>query len=379
MTASPRCALVGCQLLAALLFTSAAVSATLPPAPAAAVAPSPPFPSAPRSEARFTPTLVYQDRVLSEDTVWRGEVLVEGSLTVAPQATLSIEPGTVVRFRRGNKQTPLLVVQGRLVAVGAKEAPILFTSAFAVPAASDWQGVMLLGSEKKNVLENCRIEGAQSGVEALFSTLAMKNVRVERSATGMRFQDTLLTMEGGGVFDCDLGLSLADSEATLRQASVEGNRQGISAKRSSLYLFEPQISANKAALSADDCRLKIQGGSVLGNGSGVTLGGCQGSVVGVLFTRNAEHALSLRGSRLRVNANQISGNGGHGLVVYDGASVAWDNAIYDNAGYDLYNAGTETFRAPGNWWRGVVPRIFTNGGQGKVSYAPVLGDRPGRL
>jgi hypothetical protein len=373
---------VACLLLAVIVpgaFGTTALGATAPPVPAVELRANPTPVRPARGEARFNPSLVYQDQTLSEDTTWRGEVLVEGAVIVAPQATLSIEPGTVIRFRRKTTQAPLLLVQGRIVATGTKETPIVFASSFAVPASSDWQGVMIIGSQKKNLLENCRIEGAQTGLDALFSSVTTKNLRVERSATGMRFQDTLVTTEAGGVFDCDLGLSLSDSEANLRNLSIEGNRQGISAKQSSVYLFEADLTGNNAAFAGEGGRVKMQGGVVQSNGSGVRLSGCEGSITGVTLTKNMEYGVSLTGSRMRVSANQITGNGGNGLVVYDGAAVAWDNAIYDNVGYDLYNAGSEEFRAPGNWWGTGAGKIFDNGGRGKVLNAPLLKTSPSKL
>jgi hypothetical protein len=255
--------------------------------------------------------------------------------------------------------------------------PILFTSNFAAPASGDWQGVLLLGSEKKNLLENCRIEGAETGIEALFSSVTLKGVRSEHAGTGMRFQDSLVTMDAGGASDCDTALRFSESEATLRNLSVTGNRLGLTALRSSVYLLEANLSGNQAAaFSGDASRVKIQGGTVLGNGSGVTLLGCEGAVTGVRLVKNREFGLSLAASRVRVNADIITGNGNNGVIVTDGAAVAWGNAIFENAGYDLYNAGMEEFRAPGNWWGGTVPKIFDNGGRGRVQYAPVLGARP---
>jgi len=373
----PNFAMAGLLLVAALLINAPAIAATQLPVPVAVPQPKPAPEPVARAEAPLNPNLIYSDRVLSEDTLWRGEILVEGAVTVAPQATLTVEPGTVVRFRRKGAQAPLLVVQGRIVAAGTKETPVLFTSNFALPAAADWQGVMILGSEKKNILENCRIEGAQTALDALFSTVTLKNVRAERSGTGMRFQDTLVAMDAGGVSDCDTGLSFAESEATLRDISVEGNRLGMVAKRSSVYLSEAGFSGNKdAAFSGDNCRVKIQGGDLAGNGSGVTLFQCEGSVTGAKLVKNREYGMSLTASRIRVSANQISGNGNNGLLVFDGSSVAWDNAIFENAGYDLYNAGTEEFRAPGNWWGALGPKIFDNSGRGKVLYSPPLNAIP---
>ena len=46
-------------------------------------------------------TLVYQgEQTLYNDTVWSGDILVDGILTVATGATLEIRPGTQVRFTR---------------------------------------------------------------------------------------------------------------------------------------------------------------------------------------------------------------------------------------------------------------------------------------
>ena len=333
--------------------------------------------SAHRPEAPTGPALVYGDRVLSEDTAWRGEILVEGVLVVAPQATLSVEPGTTVRFRRKGAQAPLLVVQGRLVAAGTRETPVLFTSSFVEPTPGDWQGILFLGSEKKNQLENCRIEGAETGLEALFSNVTLKAVFVDQAGTGMRFQDTLVVVDGGGASNCDTGLQLTESEATLRNLSLVANRQGLTAQRSSVYLSDANLSGNRAAaFSADSSRVKVQGGALLGNGSGATLLDCEGSVTGTKLANNREFGLSLTSSRVKVSGNVISGNGSNGIVVFGGAAVAWDNAIYQNAGYDLYHAGVEEFRAPANWWGEGVPKIFDNGGRGRVLYQPVLAARP---
>ncbi|MBJ6800559.1 right-handed parallel beta-helix repeat-containing protein [Geomonas sp. Red259] len=329
-----------------------------------------------RLEAPFKPQLSYGDQLLSEDTVWRGEVLVEGAVTVAPQATLTVEPGTVVRFKKSEGHNPTLVVQGRIAASGTKEEPIRFTSNFVTSAAGDWLGITLLGSEKKNVLENCRIDGAQTGLEALFSNLNLNGVRAERCVTGMRFQDALVQMEAGGASDCDAGLVFANSEATLRSLNLIGNRAGISAQKSSIYLQDASLAMNRSALSCDNCRVKLAGGAVLDNGRGVTLLESEGGVSGVKLARNSDYGLSLTGSRVRVEGNLITGNGTQGVLVFDGAAVAWNNTISGNSGYDIYNAGTEEFRAPNNFWGENGPRIYDNGGRGKVGFAPQLKTAP---
>jgi hypothetical protein len=372
-------------LLLAVLFAAAPQARAASPAPsvaavatvAAAPAATQPAETARRAEAELRPAVIYGDQVLSEDTVWRGEVLVEGVVVVAPQATLTVEPGSVVRFRRKAAQAPLLVIEGRIVATGTRETPILFTSNFLAAAAGDWQGIMLLGSEKKNILENLRVEGAETGIDALYSSLSLKAVRAERCGTGMRFQDALVTVDGGGALECGTGVRLTDSEATLRGLNVTGNRQGLNALRSSVYLVDASLSGNAAAgFFADSCRVKLQGCVLSGNGSGATLLSGEGSISSSRLVKNREFGLSLAGARVKISGNVISANGNNGVVVADGSAAAWDNAIFGNAGYDLYHSGFEEFRAPANWWGGGQPKVYDNAGRGRVLYSPMLNARP---
>ncbi|HWO10147.1 MAG TPA: hypothetical protein VNN80_11725 [Polyangiaceae bacterium] len=75
-----------------------------------------------------------------------GELRVDAPIGSSSPVTLTIEPGVVLRFRRGGVMnvtfftgdTPAL---GSLIAVGTPDEPIVFTSAEATPAAGDWLGV----------------------------------------------------------------------------------------------------------------------------------------------------------------------------------------------------------------------------------------------
>ncbi len=333
------------------------------------------------------PDFIYRDQILTEDTAWHGEVRIEGGLTVAPQTTLTIDPGTVVRFRRGRDAgtLPVLVIQGRIQVNGSEERTILFTSSYEESLAGDWQGIVILASEKKNLIASARVEGAETGLDSLFSTIAVKNSRFVKCRTGLRVQDSLFAMNGGGVRDCSLGAGVTDSEADVRDAAFSGNRQGIVALRSSLSLVGMVMEGNASmGLETDECRLKVNGCRIAVNGSGLTLTASEGTVAASVITRNGEYGLFLGGSRIRVSGNEITANGGVGLLVDDGQGVAWGNALYANGTYDLYNAGTEEFRAIGNWWgekgaADLAHRIYgsrQDATRGQVYYAPVLPARP---
>ena len=340
--------------------------------------------------ATGAPDIICGTKLITEDSSWHGEVLVTGVVTVAPQATLTIEPGTVVRFAGGGAPSPPgsgggLLVQGRLVANGTTSGPIVLTSLFAEPMRGDWQGIVLLGSGKKNILEECTLEGAEIGIDASYSTLTLKNTRIVRCGTGMRLQDTVFSSDGGSVVNCELGIDLLDSEAELIDGNFSGNSRGVISDRSSLYLAGGSFTRNNVvALKADHSRVTISGGNFSNNGSGLLLGSSRGSVSRNTFAGNADCGIALADSRVRVQGNSITKNGKAGLRVADGQGLAWGNSFIGNGGYDLVNDGREEFRAMANWWgvsaeAGIERRILdrqTDGQRGRVIYYPPLTEKP---
>jgi hypothetical protein len=89
-----------------------------------------------------------------------------GSASGGPTATLTIEPGVVMRFE---KETALRVqtftnqqpASAAIRAVGTAAKPIVFTSAAATPAAGDWRGLWFGGVPlASNKLDHVRIEYA---------------------------------------------------------------------------------------------------------------------------------------------------------------------------------------------------------------------------
>ena len=332
-----------------------------------------------------------RNELLTEDTHWQGEVRVEGRVTVAPQTTLTVAPGTVIRFA-GDDAVPggggALLILGRLVARGTAERPILFAPAAATRPGTKWQGLVFLGTDKKNILEQCRVEGATTTIDASFATLTMNETRLSASGTGLRCQDCLLAVAGGGIERCSLGAGIVDSEADLRTIILRENARGIVASRSSLSLTAATIEGHdEGGLVAEGCRLAVSANTIRGNGSGLTLGSCEGSVSANRVVDNRGYGVHLARTRVRLEGNSIERNHGNGLEVEDGAAVAWGNSLASNGGYDCLNAGTEDFRAIANWWggrdaAGIAARIFdrqADGRKGRVFYLPVLGERPAQL
>jgi len=78
---------------------------------------------------------VVKDTTFSKDC----KLTLEDNLEVDEGATLTIEPGVRLAFK---VERGLTVKNGKLVAKGTAEAPIVLTSANPTPAAGDWNGVI---------------------------------------------------------------------------------------------------------------------------------------------------------------------------------------------------------------------------------------------
>ena len=93
--------------------------------------PDPPDPSAPFNACSVS-------GFIGSDTTWSPATcdpyIVTGSIIVQTGATLTIQPGTRVKF----DSQKALTVQGTLVARGTAASPITFTSNVANPAKGDW-------------------------------------------------------------------------------------------------------------------------------------------------------------------------------------------------------------------------------------------------
>ena len=298
----------------------------------------------------------YREQTITEDTVWRGVVVLEGPITVAPQATLTIRPGAVTVARSaeaGGLGGTSLFVHGRLVVQGDTDRPVLFTGAFAAPQPGDWYGVILQGSEKKNQLDNCRIEGAERGVEAHFSSFNATGVAFAHCRVALRLLDSLATIRGVKVNDSPTGVMIQAGETDLRDGVVSGGQSGIVAEAGSVTLRQVTVQGAATGFDANGVRLQVRGAVFTGNGSGMRLTACEGEVVNTRVVDNLDEGVNLKRSRLKVHGNEISGNGRVGLRIADGLAALWENIVQKNGVVELAYDGDGDLALPGNWWGGL--------------------------
>jgi parallel beta-helix repeat protein len=149
-------------------------------------------------EARATQAIEVDMLILQQDTVWENEILVKGDVEVAKGVTLTIMPGTVVKFSKIEKYGPHklnmdketyfpraeIVVRGRLIAQGTKDKMITFTSAEDSPVPSDWGGINFLESTD-NILEYCDISYGHTSVHCHSAQVVLSNCYIHHNGVAV--------------------------------------------------------------------------------------------------------------------------------------------------------------------------------------------------
>lgn len=321
----------------------------------------------------------YENSYLTEDVTWRGVVVIRGSLTVAPQATVRVEPGTEIRFAKSPilRQPPRMVVMGRIHCSGTIDRPVIFGYQAAGNASGEWGGILLVATEKRNQFEHVRIEGAQTGIEARFSTFAGRNLAVVNCSAGMLLRDSTAELAGLSVRDCATGLEIHDSEVEMRDGRIFDNGSGIVGSHSSLVLEGMELNNNsRQGMMADSCRIRFSSCAVSGNGAGLVVRGGDGQILLSRFVANRETALQVSGGRLKINRSLFSENRGGGIRLDDGRSAVWGCSFSDNGTFHLAVAGAESVSAVLNWWGTGDESSIAALISGPVAFFPWLTEKP---
>jgi len=101
-----------------------------------------------------TPTVIVDDTTITTNTTWSANnvyLLNNKYIYVKNNATLTIEPGTVIR---GTGKATLIICRGsKIMAEGTAANPIVFTSSQAAEDRDygDWGGIVILGSAQHNI------------------------------------------------------------------------------------------------------------------------------------------------------------------------------------------------------------------------------------
>jgi len=196
---------------------------------------------------------------LTDDTVWRGTIVIDGEVLVPEGVTLTIQSGTRVSFAEGVEPSSKIIVEGALYAQGDFQTYVSFT---AEPQSAEWHGVLveegsvgrltyvqLIGAKvhtrsastqisycqfSENAGAALTIEGSNPTVEDSVFRTNVVGIRVIRQAAPDIMNNTLMGNVYGVV--CDDG-----GQPNLDRNVIANNREdGILSRGAS----SPQIQNN---------------------------------------------------------------------------------------------------------------------------------------
>ena len=117
--------------------------------------------------------LILSGRINTDRTLKTGNTYkLRGIVYVVDGAKLTIEPGVIIQGEKSSRGTLVITRGTQILANGAVDKPIVFTSDAATPTMGDWGGIVLLGRAKTNASYNGtaglgEIEGGVNNSEGL--------------------------------------------------------------------------------------------------------------------------------------------------------------------------------------------------------------------
>jgi len=186
-------------LFAAMLFAACSKKDTTPPV-------TPPV---------TTSDIVEVSGDIKTATTWKANKIyfLKGFVYVTDGATLTIEPGTIIKGDKATKGTLVVTRGAKIEAAGTAEKPIVFTSNLAAGArsAGDWGGIILLGKAPVNPTATPNIEGGldpkgdpakyiqYGGTDANDNSGTLKYVRIEYAGIPFSPDNEINGLTMGGV------------------------------------------------------------------------------------------------------------------------------------------------------------------------------------
>jgi hypothetical protein len=184
--------------------------------------------NASRSDKPFTVSLprhgpITLDEDLTHDAVltrFAGPYYVQRVISIAPVATVHIQPGVELHFA----EEAGLAISGQLVAVGQPTEPIRFTG------SHGWKGLHVVGEsgEKHALIRDASFNEAECAVIVEDSSAEMENVEFVSNETGIAVAGKgNLTLKNGIVRKNECGVNLGSGNLDIEGCTFTKNKIGL--------------------------------------------------------------------------------------------------------------------------------------------------------
>jgi hypothetical protein len=186
-------------------------------------------------EPTTLPAVVSKDLALKAE---KSPYFVGEALLVMPNATLTVEPGSVIWFHKGG-----MAIKGRILARGAQDAPIRISGL----GASEWKGILMDQGTGQSVFSYCEISKAEFGLRTVGTNFTLDHCLFQDNGWGV-------VLDGGQ----------ADIKNCLFRTS---EKAGVSARNAKLVITHSVVSQNqKGGILLKTTDGLIQNNNIYNNG-----------------------------------------------------------------------------------------------------------------
>ena len=324
----------------------------------------------------------------SEPTYVRGEIststwskygspyVIEDEVTVSDDATLTVDPGAVVKFDREGDVGGDLQVRGTLQAEGTEQDSVVFTSIrddsyggdtngdgdSTSASPGDWGGISFM-EESEGVLDHAVLKYGASAVYIVGASPTITNSRVaETSLRGVQVREGSPAVTGNRIAENE-GKGISVDEMSDRGAATP-------------LVEENVIAGNSGAgLSVQ------QGGATVRDN--VFTGNAEAAVRIALQKNQTSPAPTLRRNVIENNNVGVSISGSPSPNLGDSSGYGL-NIIRNNAAFGIEHTTSDTIQAVGNYWDAtsaseIDDKIYDDdedGSSGPVIFDPFLEEPP---
>jgi hypothetical protein len=247
---------------------------------------------------------------IAADTTWQGNIWVTSSVFVPAGVTLTIAPGTTIRFKHYRGYTDAgarlsMQVEGTLKAVGTASEPIWFTSDAADPMNGDWSMLRLVNASDQSEIRFAVLEFAQQGLNLWHSSPALSDLIVRWNNWEGIYLESYCepTIERTRIYENGYnGIAMEQfNDVTIRDCYVaDSGTNGIHVDASTATIEGCIVEGSAASgVSVDDHgTLSLRGCRIEGNGNGIGCGEGSNSLdvdAGTLLVGNRNDMASCSG------------------------------------------------------------------------------------
>lgn len=265
--------------------------------------------------------------IISGNTVWtlgNSPYIVIGHVLVEEGASLTIEPGVVVKF----DSSYYLRIDGTLVADGTEEQKIVFTSNKKNPAPGDWDKIKFTDTStdwdgvKGSVVRNAKIEYGGSSIDWPYMGTIMGF-----SASPLIEKSKISDYSGHGIY------TEGDSSPIIKNNVIEngissGGYFAIMVRDLSQVIENTVINNKNIGIYGAD-RTIIKNNKVMNNGGGILCSPCAGTIEDNVIINNSDYGLLIYGKNVGPSESWTDW----------GSATVKNNVIKDNKGVGIMVGG----------------------------------------